>query len=102
MSSPPAKVDSYIARVEVMQMAFDCARPAFQVRFVRLFDDNAKLLVAAPSDPGPAFTPASPKSGEGQMERAVCGGIPRGYKPLHSIPEAIAVTKALFKDQPQK
>jgi hypothetical protein len=102
VNSPPAKVDNYVARVEIMLMAFDCAKPAFQIKFVRLFDDNAKLLVAMPSDPDTRPTPADPKSGEGQMERAVCVGIPRGYKPLHSVAQAVAVTKALFKDQPQK
>lgn len=102
VNSPPAHVDSFTARVEVMFMAFDCSKPAFQVRFVRLFDDNAKELVATPFDTNAPFTAVNPKSGEGQMERAVCGGIPRAYKPLHSIADAVAVTKALFKDQPQK
>ncbi len=102
VNSPPAMIDSYRTRVEVMQMAFDCAKKAFQIRFVRLFDDNANVLVATPFGADAPFTPTNPKSGEAQMELSVCGAPPRGYKPLHSIPDAVAVTKALFKDQPQK
>ena len=102
VNSPPAMVDSYRTRVEVMQMAFDCGKKAFQIRFVRLFDDNANVLVATPFGADAPFTPTNPKSGEAQMEASVCGAPPRGYKPLHSIPDAVAVTKALFKDQPQK
>jgi hypothetical protein len=102
VNSPPAMVDNYRARVEVMQMAFDCAKKAFQIRFVRLFDDNANVLVAIPFGADAPFAPTVPKSGEAQMEASVCGAPPRGYKPLHSIPDAVAVTKALFKDQPQK
>lgn len=102
VNSPPATVDSYRTRVEVMQMAFDCGKKAFQIRFVRLFDDNANVLVATPFGPDAPFTPTNPKSGEAQMEASVCGAPPRGYKPLHSIPDAIAVAKALFKDQPPK
>ncbi len=102
VNSPPAVVDSYRTRVEVMQMAFDCGKKAFQIRFVRLFDDNANVLVATPFGTDAPFTPTNPKSGEAQMEASVCGAPPRGYKPLHSIPDAISVAKALFKDQPQK
>jgi hypothetical protein len=102
VNSPPAMVENYRARVEVMQMAFDCGKKAFQIRFVRLFDDNANVLVATPFGTDAPFAPTNPKSGEAQMEASVCGAPPRGYKPLHSIPDAIAVAKALFKDQPQK
>jgi hypothetical protein len=102
VNSPPAVVENYRARVEVMQMAFDCAKKAFQIRFVRLFDDNANVLVATSFGADAPFAATAPKSGEAQMEASVCSAPPRGYKPLHSIPDAVAVTKALFKDQPQK
>ena len=102
VNSPPATVDGYRARVEVMQMNFDCAKKAFQIRFVRLFDDDANVLVATPFGADAPFPPTNPKSGEAQMEASVCGKPPLGYKPLRSIPDAVAVAKALFKDQPPK
>jgi hypothetical protein len=102
VNSPPAVVDKYRARVEVMLMAFDCAKPAFQIRFVRLFDDAANVLVATPFDANAPFTPTNAKSGEAQMEYAVCNHPPRGYKPLTSIATAIAITKAMFKESAGK
>ena len=102
VNSPPAKVDNYIARVEVMQMVFDCPKKTFQIRFVRLFDDKANVLVATPFGSDAPFTPIKPKTGEAQMELSACGAPPRGYKPLKTVAEAVAVAKALYKDQPSK